>query len=141
MGEICLCVAIEPDDDINGVCDWRSIPDNDRRISSIELPTDIHSKCRDLMKLLDIEFGCIDILLTPSGDYIFLEVNENGQFFWVELQDNNVQMLKTFCEFVTGLPCSPPSLLEIFEMDTFKQIYDYESDLTIQNWQDSLPLP
>jgi len=31
------------------------------------------------MRNLDLTFGCIDMILTPEGNYVFLEVNPNGQ--------------------------------------------------------------
>ena len=32
------------------------------------------------MKSLDLKTGSIDMILTPEGDYYFLEVNPVGQF-------------------------------------------------------------
>ncbi len=37
-----------------------------------------------LMKALKINFGAIDMILTPEGEYVFLEVNPNGQWGWIE---------------------------------------------------------
>ena len=31
-------------------------------------------------KNLGLLYGAIDMILTPSGEYVFLEVNESGQF-------------------------------------------------------------
>ncbi len=36
------------------------------------------------MRELKIVFGCVDMILTPEGDYVFLEVNTAGQWQWVE---------------------------------------------------------
>ena len=44
------------------------------------------------IKRLGLVFGAIDMILTPEGKYIFLEVNPNGQYLWIEL--------------LTGLPIS-----------------------------------
>lgn len=48
------------------------------------LPKEIEKKCLRLMRNLDLTFGCIDMILTPEGNYVFLEVNPNGQWGWIE---------------------------------------------------------
>jgi glutathione synthase/RimK-type ligase-like ATP-grasp enzyme len=35
------------------------------------------------MDRLGLVFGSIDMILTPQGDYVFLEINPNGQFDFV----------------------------------------------------------
>ncbi len=49
------------------------------------LPSDIATKLLLLMKRLDLVFGCVDMILTPEGDYVFLEVNPSGQWNWIEV--------------------------------------------------------
>lgn len=49
-----------------------------------ELPDEISSKLLSLMKYLGLVFGCIDMILTPDGEYVFLEVNPAGQWGWIE---------------------------------------------------------
>ena len=41
-------------------------------------------KKEDFMKRCNLSFGAIDMILTPKDRYIFLEVNPNGQFGWIE---------------------------------------------------------
>ena len=36
------------------------------------------------MKDLGLCFGAIDMILTPKNEYVFLEVNPNGQWGWIE---------------------------------------------------------
>ncbi|MFA6152466.1 MAG: grasp-with-spasm system ATP-grasp peptide maturase [Chitinophagaceae bacterium] len=50
------------------------------RINPICLPKNIKKKLRSLMTSLDLNSGSIDMIYTPSGDYVFLEVNPIGQF-------------------------------------------------------------
>jgi glutathione synthase/RimK-type ligase-like ATP-grasp enzyme len=49
------------------------------------LPPSVETALRSLMGLLDLEYGAIDLRLTPDGRYVFLEINPAGQFLWVEL--------------------------------------------------------
>lgn len=36
------------------------------------------------MRELDLSFGALDFLVTSSGDWVFLEINPNGQWAWIE---------------------------------------------------------
>jgi glutathione synthase/RimK-type ligase-like ATP-grasp enzyme len=79
--------------------DWRSggteieaVPD--------ELPDDLYEACRLLMRRLGIVFGCLDIVITPQGERIFLEVNEMGQFLWLEESNPDFLLLEAFCQFL-----------------------------------------
>jgi hypothetical protein len=48
------------------------------------LPAVVEARCREVMRRLGIVFGCVDLIVTPDGDHVFLEVNESGQWLWVE---------------------------------------------------------
>ena len=54
--------------------------------------TDIQTKCRCLMQRLNLNYGAIDFVLDKQGNYVFLEINPNGQWAWIE--------------HLTGLPIS-----------------------------------
>lgn len=45
-----------------------------------DLPTDIEAAIQRLMVRLSLVTGSVDMILTPSGDYVFLEINPAGQF-------------------------------------------------------------
>ena len=55
-----------------------------------DLPPRVEAGCLSLMASLGLTFGAIDMIVTPAGDHVFLEVNPNGQW--------------AFVEFETGLP-------------------------------------
>lgn len=48
------------------------------------LPDEIKLKCLELTKAFGLHFGAIDMILTPDGRYVFLEINPNGQWAWIE---------------------------------------------------------
>jgi ATP-dependent Clp protease ATP-binding subunit ClpC len=50
------------------------------------LPNEISEKCLALTKKLNLSFGAIDIIRNKSGEYIFLEINPNGQWAWLETE-------------------------------------------------------
>ncbi len=36
------------------------------------------------MDHFQLNYGAINMVLTPEGEYVFLEVNPYGDFFWLE---------------------------------------------------------
>jgi len=56
------------------------------------LPEEIEQKCRALLRNLNLQYGAIDMVVTPDNEYVFLEINANGQWAWIEM--------------LTGLPVS-----------------------------------
>ena len=49
-----------------------------------QLPVEIAEKCLALTKAYGLHFSTSDMILTPDGRYVFLEMNPNGQFLWVQ---------------------------------------------------------
>ena len=49
-----------------------------------DLPEDIKERLLSLMDYFGLNYGAIDIIVTPDGRHIFLEVNPAGEFFWLE---------------------------------------------------------
>ncbi|MEO1347947.1 MAG: MvdD family ATP-grasp ribosomal peptide maturase [Cyanobacteria bacterium J06635_15] len=49
------------------------------------LPSDIQEKLFMLMDYFGLNYGAIDIILTPDNRYVFLEVNPCGEFFWLDI--------------------------------------------------------
>lgn len=126
MGDKCICISIDPKDSPEGVCDWRSIPRLDYNVRIFDLPDPVKNQCLELMRKIGIVFGCFDILLSDEGDYVFLEVNENGQFLWIEHADPSIKMLQEFCSFLTGEFCPPITPLEIFSDRSFVKMLEQE---------------
>jgi glutathione synthase/RimK-type ligase-like ATP-grasp enzyme len=48
------------------------------------LPAEVEERLLRLMRLLGLNYGAADFILTPDGQHIFLEVNPVGEFFWLE---------------------------------------------------------
>ncbi len=67
--------------------DWRhlsTVPDSIPTHKVHCLPDEISGKLLELMKHLGLVFGAIDMILTPEGEYVFLEINPAGQWEWIE---------------------------------------------------------
>lgn len=69
--------------------DWRRKPamnDYEVKIESTVLDPLLEEKLIEFLKRLSLRFGCIDMIVKPSGEYVFLEVNSNGQWYFVQLK-------------------------------------------------------
>jgi glutathione synthase/RimK-type ligase-like ATP-grasp enzyme len=49
-----------------------------------QLPLEVEQKILRLMDYFSLNYGAIDIILTPGGKHVFLELNPSGEFFWLE---------------------------------------------------------
>ena len=69
-----------------GRIDWRQGDDKGLKYSPYTLPDNISQKCLQFLRLMKLNFGAFDFIVTPSGEYVFLECNPNGQWLWIELE-------------------------------------------------------
>lgn len=49
-----------------------------------ELPLDVKNKLLELMDIYQINYGAIDIIVTPENKFYFLEINSAGEFYWLD---------------------------------------------------------
>jgi hypothetical protein len=81
-----------------GRLDWRKAYE-EIIMEPFVIPPSISCCCVEVLKRLDIVFGCFDFIVTPQGAYVFLEVNEMGQFLFVE-HYTDLPLLDAFSEFL-----------------------------------------
>jgi hypothetical protein len=63
--------------------DWRHRP-FDMESEPYALPERICKPILAFMRDFGLIYGAFDFIVTPDGDYVFLEVNPGGQYMWVE---------------------------------------------------------
>ena len=64
--------------------DWRATDDPNIDHLRHSLPPKIEDLCRKLVQQFSLAFGAIDLVKTKKGEYIFLELNPNGEWVWIE---------------------------------------------------------
>jgi len=64
--------------------DWRNYDFENTPHLKHELPATVENQCRALLRHYGLAYGAIDMILTPKGEYVFLEINPNGQYQWIE---------------------------------------------------------
>ncbi len=67
-----------------GTPDWRACGPEELCHSPYSLPASIERACIDLVHLLELDFGAIDLAVDKEGNFFFLEINPNGQWAWLE---------------------------------------------------------
>lgn len=79
--------------------DWRPAAKNntDLCVEPCQLPTAYAEKLRELMKRLGVVYGAIDLAERADGELVFLEVNQVGQFLFVESWLPEFPLLRAFC--------------------------------------------
>ncbi|WP_413201149.1 MvdD family ATP-grasp ribosomal peptide maturase [Nostoc piscinale] len=64
------------------------------------LPEDIEKKLLTLMAEFGLNYGAIDIIVTPDNRYVFLEVNPVGEFFWMEVYSPHYPISQAIAEIL-----------------------------------------
>jgi ATP-grasp ribosomal peptide maturase len=62
--------------------DWRTDYDH-LTYRAVDLPAGIAGKLLALTSGLNLVFAAIDLIVTPQGETVFLEVNPNGEWGWI----------------------------------------------------------
>lgn len=78
--------AAELDSQASRFCryDWRYMVMEDIAHRPHQLPDAIERQCLGLVRALGLTNGAIDLVVTPAGEYVFLEINPFGQWLWIE---------------------------------------------------------
>jgi MvdC family ATP-grasp ribosomal peptide maturase len=76
--------ALDASDTLRGQTDWRRAAPEECRWQAAELPAEVSRGLRSLMSELGLAFGAIDLICTPAGEYVFLEVNPAGEWGMLE---------------------------------------------------------
>ncbi len=90
VGRSCFTCAIYSQSSDITRDDWRRYDPDKVRHEPWELPPEINDKILAFMDQAHLTFAAIDLILTPEGEFVWLEANPNGQWQWIE--------------FLTGLP-------------------------------------
>ena len=62
--------------------------DPDAPCERMALPAEVTHRLHQMMASLGLTFGTVDMKITDDGEYVFFEVNPQGQFLYVEILAN-----------------------------------------------------
>jgi MvdD family ATP-grasp ribosomal peptide maturase len=85
VGRRVMSASLDSQSSARAAHDWRR--DGLRMVQdwqTYQLPPEVEEKILRLMDYFSLNYGAIDIILTPDGRHVFLELNPSGEFFWLE---------------------------------------------------------
>ncbi|HWM86954.1 MAG TPA: hypothetical protein VNO33_13970 [Kofleriaceae bacterium] len=78
--------------------DWRAHTyEPELKAEAVVLPGAYQAKLQTLMQELGLVFGCIDLVVDAGGEVHFLEVNQAGQFLFIEQLVDSMPLLRAMC--------------------------------------------
>ena len=79
--------------------DWR--PNLNVPIERWEVPKSLHQQVRAVLDRLGLAMGIIDLKQTPEGEFVWLEVNPQGQFLFLEPLAK-IPLTEHFADYLIG---------------------------------------
>ena len=64
--------------------DWRRYDHAHTPVLAHALPDEVSARCLALAHGLGLRYGAIDLIVTPEDEHVFVEINPNGQWTWIE---------------------------------------------------------
>jgi glutathione synthase/RimK-type ligase-like ATP-grasp enzyme len=92
IGEEVFVAEIDSQSQGRTMVDWRH-HDVPMRLRAATLPINLKEKCLKFVQGYGLNYSAMDFIITPQGEYVFLESNPNGQWYFVELQVPELRML------------------------------------------------
>jgi glutathione synthase/RimK-type ligase-like ATP-grasp enzyme len=122
--------------------------ENHLRYEPVDIPVELKTKVINLMEAMKINFVSADFVLTADGEFVFLDLNPNGQWLFIETGRPEADVGQKFCSFfVEGSvnPCAEdlfPSYSEYTESEAAKALHEAFRSLSateaspINNWKE-----
>ncbi|WP_345005774.1 hypothetical protein [Snuella lapsa] len=92
-----FAAKIDSQSNDNTKLDWRK---GRLKFSRYRLPQHIEEMCLRITSKLNLNFGAIDLIKTKNN-YVFLEINPNGQWVWIE-NDTGLNISDEIINFLTN---------------------------------------
>ncbi|HEY1697913.1 MAG TPA: hypothetical protein VGG39_37395 [Polyangiaceae bacterium] len=86
IGRELFAVGIESQAHLETTTDWRRPLAAPLEHVNMDLPADLRAALCEFVHELGLDFGAIDLVETPAGEFYFLEINPNGQWGWLQLR-------------------------------------------------------
>lgn len=100
FGDYIVTAKLNSQSHAEGKIDWRAIPNGELSIEPYVLPASLEHNIRQFMRKMGLVFGSLDFIVSEDHEYVFLEVNEQGQFLWIEEYNTDFKMLDIFVNFI-----------------------------------------
>jgi len=81
-------------------------------VKSIETPAEVEAAVLAFAKKSGVSFGSLDFAIDEDGRWWFLEINEEGQFLWLDEFNPEVKIQQKFLAFLTSPEGTPREEIE-----------------------------
>jgi len=102
FGNYYAAIAIDSTGLKEGHLDWRIDQGSIKSCKPLLLPVEIYESCRRLMQDFGIVSSAFDFIVDKDDNWVFLEINEAGQFLFIEHWCPELLVLDAFCQFIEG---------------------------------------
>ena len=100
LGDFLVPIRIHSQTYDRSATDWRA-GQFEIGMEPYDLPPDVAEGSRRLLRELGIVHGSLDFIVSPDGEHVFLEVNPQGQFLFLETRAR-LPLLDMFSEFLVA---------------------------------------
>ncbi|HSK76374.1 MAG TPA: hypothetical protein VLQ45_07920 [Thermoanaerobaculia bacterium] len=98
LGDFLVAIRIHSQTKESAATDWRR-GQLEIEMEPYDLPREVAEGCRRLLRDLGLVSGSLDFVVAPDGEHIFLEVNPQGQFLFLETRAG-LPLLDMFSELL-----------------------------------------
>lgn len=84
IGNECYTASIESQSNDLAKVDFRATDVYDLKHTEYSLPSSIKTKLITFNNYFNLSFSTFDIIVNHDDEYVFLECNPNGQWYWIE---------------------------------------------------------
>jgi glutathione synthase/RimK-type ligase-like ATP-grasp enzyme len=106
IGEQVFAAEIHSQESHHTRYDWRRYDLYQTPHLPHDLPAEVRQLCVELTRKLGLCYGAIDMILTPDGRYVFIEINPNGQYLWIELL-TELPITEALCDLLIAGNAAP----------------------------------
>ncbi|MEU6073583.1 hypothetical protein [Micromonospora sp. NPDC047074] len=106
VGDRVFAVAIDSQRSNHARYDWRREDGRNTPMSPYALPDDVAARCVTLTRLLGLRYSALDLIVTPDGRYVYIEINPSGQYLWVE-EETGLPITAAVVDLLTGAAPTP----------------------------------
>lgn len=102
IGDALFSIKIRKPHREDAILDWKARFPFDHDVEIYQLPANEESALRHLLRSLALQVASVDFIRATNGDLVFLEVNESGNFLWMEQMFPDFELLAAFISLLLG---------------------------------------
>lgn len=85
IGDDLFCCRLDSQATPGAETDWRQVDPSQVAHRIVPIEPRIEDALRRMLRHYRLSYGAFDMIVTPDGEYVSLELNPNGQWLWIEL--------------------------------------------------------